>query len=236
MRDSNIPVANHFGIECVRVRVTNIGRAAVSVENIALDVGQTKWWRRGRKTFVPWLFHAKDDDREAAVTQPSVRLEAGATVSQVFHLWPGARAQAQKLKHGRTLTIRGTATAAGRRPTLSPRRFAWKFNRGDESWFTDYVVTPEMRVYRSLWQSSYAEYVGGLPLLLHREISKSLREGATSKDIEEYLKEHRSEGIFGMAAFDAHKAFHGGDDSVGNPVLEPDSVAEIDAEAEPQST
>ncbi|MFF0487789.1 hypothetical protein ACFYTQ_02075 [Nocardia sp. NPDC004068] len=235
MRDSDIPVANHFGIECVRVRVTNIGRTAVSVENIALDVGRTSWRRRGRKSFVPWLFYAKGDDRAAAITQPSVRLEAGATTSQVFHLWPGVGAQAQKLKDGQTLAVRGTATAAGRRPTLSSRRFAWKFQQSDESWFTDYDVTPEMRVYRSLWQSSYADYVGGLPLLFHREISTKLREGATAKEIEEYLKSHQDDGIFGIAAFDSHKAFHAdSDNDGGNSILESDDEAEIDTAVETQ--
>jgi hypothetical protein len=185
---------------------------------------------------VPWLFYAKDDDRAAAVTLSSVRLEAGATTSQVFHLWPGVRAQVRKLKDGQTLTVRGTATAAGRRPTLSSRRFAWKFQHGDESWFTDYDVTPEMRVYRSVWQSSYADYVGGLPLLFHRDISTKFREGATAKDIEEYLKSHRDDGIFGLAAFDAHKAFHANENNGGgDPILEPDREAEIDTAAETQS-
>ncbi|MGW5754123.1 hypothetical protein [Nocardia rhamnosiphila] len=185
---------------------------------------------------MPWLFYAKDDDRAAAVTQSFVRLEAGATTSQVFHLWPGVRAQVRKLKDGQTLAVRGTATAAGRRPTLSSRRFAWKFRHGEESWFTNYDVTPEMRVYRSVWQSSYADYVGGLPLLFHREISTKLREGATAKDIEEYLKLHQGDGIFGMAAFDAHKEFYANDDiGGGNPILESDGEAEIDTAAETQS-
>lgn len=37
-----------FGIEAVRVRVTNIGRTPVSVDDISLAVGRTPWRRLGR--------------------------------------------------------------------------------------------------------------------------------------------------------------------------------------------
>jgi hypothetical protein len=211
MVDSSTPADNRFGIECVRVRVTNVGRAAVSVEHIALDVGRTHRWQRGRKTYVPWVFHdpnATDSNGSQGASPDHVRLEAGAVTSQVFHLWPIVSVETAKLRDGEKVTIRGTARAAGRRPTLSPRRVAWRFRRGDESWFTECNVTPEMRVYRALWKASYSDYVGGLPLLMHRQVSEKLSEGATPKDIEEYLNSLRPDGIFGMAAYEAHEAFH----------------------------
>ncbi|MFQ6228780.1 hypothetical protein [Nocardia sp. NPDC002869] len=72
-------------------------------------------------------------------------------------------------------------------------------------------------------------------LLFHREISTKLREGATAKEIEEYLMSHQDDGIFGIAAFDSHKAFHAdSDNGVGNPILESDDESEIDTAVETQ--
>lgn len=200
-----------LGIEAVRVRVTNVGRSPVSVDNIALDIGRSSRWRRGRSSVVPWSFR-NIDASEPELNKPTsgpARLEAGDTTSRVYHLWPLVEHHADR--DGETV-IRGTATAAGRRPTLSRRKFAWKFTTGDESWFLDYVMTPDVRVYRELWRHSYDKMVGGIPLLMRFEVIKKLREGATRDELQAYLDEvGRGDELgryYGMVAFDAHKAFH----------------------------
>ncbi|MGC5028019.1 hypothetical protein ACLQ3K_24965 [Tsukamurella sp. DT100] len=138
-------LADPLGIECARVRVTNVGRSPVSVENISLDLGRTRWFRRGRRTAVPMSFHERDHKPQEQATgrgQPPVRLEAGAVTSEVFHLWPFVASEASNSNRRRGVKIRASATAAGRRPTLSRRRFAWRFRDGEHSWFPDTDVTP----------------------------------------------------------------------------------------------
>lgn len=221
-----------FGIEAVRVLVTNAGRSAVSVDDIGLDVGRTaekSWWQRGRRTITPPAFR-DEDSKEPELREPTIgpiRLEAGATTSRVYRLWP---ALAEELgRRGEAVTVRGTAHAAGKRwPRLSPRRFAWTFAPGDETWFLDHEVTPELRVYRVLWKHSRYDYVGGLPLMMHREVSRALREGATVRDVNALLLGLRSDGIFGTVAYEAHEAFHKVGAETGQPT---DDMNDIEAGA-----
>ncbi|MCS3876845.1 hypothetical protein M2359_000474 [Gordonia amarae] len=200
-----------LGIEVVRVRVTNVGRSPVSVDNIALDIGRSSRLRRGRSSVVPWSFR-NIDASEPELNKPTsgpTRLEAGSTTSRVYHLWPLVEYHADR---DGEIVIRGTATAAGRRPTLSRRKFAWRFTTGDESWFLDSGVTPDVRVYRELWRHSYDEMVGGIPRIMRREVVRKLEEGASKDELQAYLDEvGRSDELgryYGVVAFDAHKAFH----------------------------
>ncbi|MFG3703108.1 hypothetical protein ACGF5C_35405, partial [Micromonospora sp. NPDC047620] len=149
----NRDLPDRFGIECVRVRVTNVGRSPVSVENISLDLGRTQWWRRYRTTMTPSRFKNEiyEDLRPAELTTTPIRLEVGAVASMVFHLWPALNAHLDELQGKKRLKVRGTAQAAGRRPTLSSRRVSWRFRQGENTWFTDREVTPETLVYRELW-------------------------------------------------------------------------------------
>lgn len=56
-----------FGIEYGSVRVTNIGRTAVSVENISFTIRHPyRWNPRGRQTIQPMQFRHKDADKEQA--------------------------------------------------------------------------------------------------------------------------------------------------------------------------
>lgn len=202
------------GIEAVRVRVTNVGRSPVSVDDIALDVGRTpwrRWWRRGRRSITPPAFRDADSN-DAELREPTtgpVRLEAGAVASRVFRMWPALSEELER--RGENVTVRGTARMAGRRrPRLSPRRFAWTFTPGEETWFLGHEVTPELRVYRVLWRQSQHDHVGGVPLMMHREVAEQLREGASVSDIKDLLQSVKADGIFGSVAYDAHEAFHHG--------------------------
>lgn len=104
-----------LGIEAVRVRVTNVGRTPVSVDDIALDVGRTrtgKVWRRGRRWITPPTFR-DEDSKDRELREPTgdgpVRLEAGAVSSRVFRLWPSLAEELER--QGEAVTVRGTVTA-----------------------------------------------------------------------------------------------------------------------------
>ena len=204
-----------FGIEAARVRVTNVGRSPVSVDEIALDVGpgHGQWWNTGRRWIRPPAFRDADS-KELEVREPTphgpVRLEAGATTSRVYRLWPSLAEHLDA--RGEAVTVRGTAQMAGRRRAkLSSRRIAWKFEPGEETWYLDHEVTPEMRVYRVLWKHSLDERVGGLPLMMHRQVSARLRAGDGGFEIESMLRAMSSDGTYLSAALDAHEVFHKGD-------------------------
>jgi hypothetical protein len=68
-----------FGVEYGRVRVTNIGRTALSVENISFEVRRRYRWtpRRRRATLQPMQFMHKDADPKQHRLDPSdpIRLE-----------------------------------------------------------------------------------------------------------------------------------------------------------------
>lgn len=227
--DEALGHVSDFGIECARIRVTNIGRTPVSVEDIALDLGRSTplwqvWrWRRWRRTVVP-MFFIDPNDQDNSQAARAVRLEAGAVTSRVVHLDPGI------LPAKKRLVVRGTATAAGRRPRRSPLKRAWRFKAGDMSWFKDYEVTPDVRVYRELWQHSYGSMVGGLPVLMHWQIMRQLRDGASAEEIEQYLKGLGPPGYkpppgeipkyYGGVARDVHRVYH---EAVGGQATPPTS-------------
>jgi hypothetical protein len=48
------------------------------------------------------------------------------------------------------VTIRGSATAVGRRRTRSKQRYAWKLPKGATTRFSDRPPRPELLVYRQL--------------------------------------------------------------------------------------
>ncbi len=200
------------GVEAVRVRVTNVGRAAVSVESIALDIGlvdpRRPW--KGRRSIVAAPFVKWDGTTQLGrkdSTAPE-RLEAGAIASRFFYLFPGISRETDRVKP-QTLVVRGTATAAGRRRTLSPRRRAWEFGTDDETWFNSgYEVTRPVRVCRELWPYSQSPKIGPLPI---EQIIIKLRTGASAEDIEAFLGEPTSVEQrvgFTLVAHRAHAAYH----------------------------
>ncbi|MEZ0341532.1 hypothetical protein ACAG25_16290 [Mycobacterium sp. pV006] len=201
----------YYGIEYGLVRVTNIGRTPVSVENISFDLGRLKWWRLGRSTIIPASFQDPDTDTESNFdSQSPHRIEVGANVTAAYHLWPAlAGSQTRAHRGNRNLVVRGSATAVGRKATRSSRRSAWRFPAGATSWFSDLTPPPpDLRVYRRLWLGQRVDHVGGMPLLFHREITEMLAAGASDKDLKEFLDRHRPEGIHGLLAYETHHAYH----------------------------
>jgi len=199
-----------YGIEYGLVRVTNIGRTAVSVENIAFDFGQTRRLRRGRTTVVPMQFRDPDSDAAELDLRVPHRIEPGANITVPFMLWPVLTSQSHRGHRGdRDLIVRGSATSVGRRTTRSSRRSAWRIPKGALSRFADLAPPPpDMRVYRVLWNAQGMDYVGSMPLLLHFEIVEQLREGASIEQIKKFLDDHNPGKAHQLLAWEAHQAYH----------------------------
>jgi hypothetical protein len=210
MVESMFDHASQFGIEYGRVRVTNVGRTAVSVENISFDVGRYRWYSRHRHTVQPMQFRHKDADTKERMLDLAVpiRLDPGDNVTADLHLWPTLASPGFGTGAGR-VRVRGSAHAVGRtRATLSWRRFAWNLPRGAWTAFRDVDVSPELRVYRELWEFNHNKEGSGLPLLMHREITKRLAEGGTHEEIKSWLDKLGDSWINGLVAFNAHHAYH----------------------------
>lgn len=181
-----------LGVEYGQVRVTNVGRTAVSVENISYAVRRRYRWtlRRHRATIQPWQFLRKDSDPKDLTPDLSnpIRLEPGGHVTAELYLWPALAEHDHGTRAG-AISVRGSAHAVGRnRATRSRRRSAWKLPAGATTCFTDLEVTPELRMFRELWLHQHrARLSASWALLMYREINKRLAEGATSKAIQEYL-------------------------------------------------
>jgi hypothetical protein len=207
--------ASDLGIEYAEVRVTNIGRAPVSVEDICLDLGRCSRWSVKRNSITPTLFYdprrAKDSDDRGIDPTAQHRLEPGANVTVAFNLWP-VMAQHQLGNAAAPVTIRGSATAVGRRRTRSKRRYAWKLPKGATTRFSDRPPTPELLVYRQLWNHSYNEAIGDALLIAHPEIINRLQQGDGLQEIEAYLNTLLSDPeqalLTSMIAHQVHSIYH----------------------------
>jgi hypothetical protein len=207
-----------LGIEYAKVRVTNIGRTPVSVEDISFDYGRDRWFRRWRKSEIPMQFIDPNDEpaKKLDLLSPQ-RLDPGDNITVSFHLWP-TLGDPDLFKHRRfrRLVVRGSARAVGRRVTRSRRRDAWRMRKGELSVFRDVTVPPpDLRVYRALWHHSYGREVR--PVWSHRPIMDLLREGKGEKEIEAYLDEQNTDPRTGqpkpfqthlMVAHEADHAFN----------------------------
>lgn len=107
-------------VDLAIIKVTNVGRAPVSVSDISLDFGWSGWR--------PWWRHTIGGTaipiHECSAVKGDVRLEPGSTISIAIDAKP-------LIDHGLSITSRGkrsiraTATAAGRRPTRSAWLRRW---------------------------------------------------------------------------------------------------------------
>lgn len=170
-----------WGIELAAVRVTNIGRVAVSVENISLDVGRSARWGLHRRTVAPRPVATHD-----AKNSVEQRLEPGQWVTLLYPL--KGISTANKWQHADGVRVRGSARAANRRwATRSPRRLAWRLERGRDTFMGDAWLSPERRAYRTLWEETRDAQGNSMELNLWPEVLTALSEGAEAKKIEEVL-------------------------------------------------
>lgn len=196
---------SQFGVELALIQVTNIGRVAVSVEDVSLDLGRMTWWKLWRRSIagIPVQAHEGHDKNSA-------RLEPGASVTVIYPLW----ALVKGTKHAadrRSLTVRGTATPTGRRARLSPRRHSWRIPRNMNSLFPDFQLTPDVRAYRMLWHMT-SEKDGRTPFARHwHKIRKSLSEGANELELDKLLEDLAPDSNAFMTAANVKAAYDGED-------------------------
>ncbi len=205
------------GIEYAQVRVTNIGRTPVYVENICLDIGFDRWFRRTRRAVTPLQFIDPEAESTNMDPRSAYRLEPGENISVAFQVWPGL-ADPALFEHRRIRkrVVRGQARAVGRwRVARSPWWRAWRFRKGALSRFRGYVPPPDERVYRVLWKWSSQESVGLTPLEHHSEIVTLLEEGKNDQDIRAFLNTVNPNPSHQVVAWEAHHAFHS---LIGHPM------------------
>lgn len=138
--------ASKWNIELADVTVTNIGRTAVSVSNVALDFGRLHRWRRWRHTIqgTPLDLHESN-------TENKHRLEPGDSVRVLFDLWQVV--ESARKSHPKAIAVRGTAQTVGRRARRSSWRLRWKLANSVEAMRRPEAITPELRAYRALWRN-----------------------------------------------------------------------------------
>ena len=130
-----------------QVTVTNIGRLPVSVSEIALDV-RTRPRRESRKR------HTVRGDPlqvDGASTEDTIRIEAGESVHVLFDVW--ALVNGIRKRGAKTVIVRGSARAAGRRARRSPWQRRWVLDENQESLRDSGALGPAQRAFRALWRS-----------------------------------------------------------------------------------
>lgn len=133
-------------VDLAEVRVTNLGRTAISVSDIGLDFGRLHWWSIGRYTIrgVPVAVHDGCLDEV-------VRLETGESVSVFLDLW-----QLVKSHHsGRAgkSRVRASVYPAGRRKKRSKWRKRWVFHGSRKTLMPTQQISPELRAYQAFWRA-----------------------------------------------------------------------------------
>lgn len=134
-------------VDLAKVQVTNVGRTAVSVDDISLDVSRP-WprWSRGRHTV---RGHPVKSD--GCSTEERERLEPGDTVCVMFDVWP--LIEGLQGRDADIVTVRGSAHPAGRRPRRSPWRRRWRLPMEQRSFIDKAKPAPMLMAYQELWRS-----------------------------------------------------------------------------------
>lgn len=135
-------------IDLAEVRVTNIGRAAVSVSDVELDLGVTewRWWKRHTvrpKPFAAW----------GATADEVLRLDVGESRTILFDVWSLLHHPMSRRGMG-DLTLRASAKPAGRRTRRSPWRRRWRYPAERRTLLLDIDASPELEAYRALWHET----------------------------------------------------------------------------------
>jgi hypothetical protein len=175
-------VLTGWTVDLAEVHLTNVGRTAVSVSEIGLEVGRYPRWSRARHTV-----RAFPVAIQGASTDNAIRLDSGESATVLFDLWVVVD---EMRRRGRNrVTVRASARGAGRRPRRSPWRRRWVFHPGQHSFRGGEVATPTLRAYRALWRSLATEPSGLEKVsLVWGLIRPSLSDDATPNDIASQLE------------------------------------------------
>lgn len=136
-------------VDLAIIKVTNVGRAPVSVSDISLDFGRSGWrpWWRHTISGTPIPIH------ECSAVDGDVRLEAGASVSVAIDSRPLIDHGLSRTSKGKR-SIRATATAAGRRPTRSAWRRRWTHRNLSKRYYPA-ESTPEREAFVEVFRAVY---------------------------------------------------------------------------------
>lgn len=136
-------------VDLAIIKVTNVGRAPVSVSDISLDFGRSGWrpWWRHTISGTPIPIH------ECSAVDGDVRLEAGASVSVAIDSRPLIDHCLSRTSKGKR-SIRATATAAGRRPTRSAWRRRWTHRNLSKRYYPA-GSTPEREAFVEVFRAVY---------------------------------------------------------------------------------
>jgi hypothetical protein len=140
---------SRWAIELAKVTVTNIGRTAVSVQNISLDVGRESWHTLGRVTISGLPLAVRD-----GAGKNSQRLESGDSVTVYFDVWQAINAARDGHRH---VVLRGSAQPVARRARRSSWTRRWKVHSSAETLHPLLEVGPEAKTYRALWRLMYRD-------------------------------------------------------------------------------
>lgn len=142
----NRPSTRH--VDLAEVRVTNVGRAAISVSDVELDLGRVggRWWKR--RTARPRPFEAW-----GATADEVLRLDVGETRTVLFDVWSLLHHPMSRRELG-DVTLRASARPAGRRTRRSPWRRRWRYPPDRRTLLLDVETSPELEAYRALWHET----------------------------------------------------------------------------------
>ena len=186
-------------IELGHLRVTNVGRAAISVSDVSLDVGRVSRFSRHRHTIIGIPVETHGSERE----QKPVRLEPGSTIFYLVDFWRILR-DVRKHRTG-TVAVRASARPAGRRPRRSPWHKRWRIKPGQEALTPWIDVTPNIRMSRTVWRVLPKEDSGKIEYLCDILEAELSREDATHEQIRDAISNvvTTSKGTIAMAALDS---------------------------------
>ncbi|MFC7280018.1 hypothetical protein ACFQS1_39180 [Paractinoplanes rhizophilus] len=112
-----------FNIEVALVEIENYGRTAVTLRNVGLDLGRTRWWRFGCQTItLPYINFDGCEVSNKARLEPYDNVQYLVNASHALRL-------ARERGRGKTINIRATAQVVGRRATRSSWRRRWRLAR-----------------------------------------------------------------------------------------------------------
>lgn len=136
-------------VEVAVIEVENLGRTAVTVSDVALDLGPLTWWRPwGRWWVVPLALEGHE-----AATMSKHRLEPFDSVRYIYEVWPVlAPSIGEGPQHKRPLRVRATVRVAGKRwRRLSPWRRGWRVLPRQVS-LLPAPLEVGMAAYRAMWR------------------------------------------------------------------------------------
>lgn len=139
-------------VEVSIVSVTNYGRSAISVTEVALDFGPQNWWRPwSRHTIVGLPIKAHEGEGQAF----EFRLEPGQSVNLIYDAWSLIEAARHSEPEGKTLHVRGSAMPIRRfrRRQKSPWRQRWKVRPDQTCLWESGPDAEDLKVFQAVWRA-----------------------------------------------------------------------------------